>query len=50
MLIRSMEKILNEQDYNDLINLIDVEYKKLDESIKSINANIILKIMGYPNV
>lgn len=50
MLIRSMEKFLNEQDYNDLINLIDVEYRKLDESIKSINASIILKIMGYPNV
>lgn len=50
MLIRSMEKFLNEQDYNDLINLIDGEYEKLDESIKSINASIILKIMGYPNV
>lgn len=50
MLIRSMEKFLNEQDYNDLINLVNEEYKKLDESIKSIDASVILKIMGYPNV
>ncbi len=50
MLIRSMGKFLNEQDYKDLINLVNEEYKKLDESIKSIDASVILKIMGYPNV
>ena len=50
MLIRSMEKFLSEQDYNDLINLINKEFDKLNESIKSIDARIILKIMGYPNV
>lgn len=50
MLIRSMEKFLNGQDYKDLINLVNEEYKKLAESIKSIDASVILKIMGYPNV
>ncbi len=50
MLIRSMEKFLNEQDYKDLINLVNEEYKKLKESIKSIDASVILKIMGYLNV
>lgn len=50
MLIRSMEKFLNEQNYKDLINLVNEEYQKLDESIKSIDASVILKIMGYPNV
>lgn len=50
MLIRSMEKFLNEQDYKDLINLVNEEYKELAESIKSIDASVILKIMGYPNV
>ena len=50
MLIRSMEKFLNEQDYKNLINLVNEEYKKLEESIKSIDASVILKIMGYPNV
>lgn len=50
MLIRSMEKFLSEQDYKDLMNLINKEFIKLNESIKSIDARVILKIMGYPNV
>lgn len=50
MLIRSMKNFLNEQDYKDLINLMAEEYKKLEESVKSVNTSIILKIIGYPNV
>ncbi len=44
MLIRSMEKILSKQDYNDLINSINKKFDKLNKLIKLLNARIILKI------
>lgn len=50
MLIKSMEKFLDEKDYKEFIILINEEYTKLKESVKSIDTKIILKIMGYPNV
>ena len=50
MLIRCMEKFLNKDDYEELIKLVETEFNKLKESIKSIEAQVILKVMGYPNV
>ena len=50
MLIRCMEKFLNKGDYEELIKLIETEFNKLKESIKSIDAKVILKVMGYPDV
>ncbi len=50
MLIRCMKKFLNEKDYETLYNSIMNEYDKLSELIKSVDVNIIPKIMGYPNV
>lgn len=34
----------------ELIKLVETEFNKLKESIKSIEAQVILKVMGYPNV
>ena len=50
MLIRCMEKFLNKNEYDNLIKSFNNEYIKLRKNIKSINTNVILKIMGYPNV
>lgn len=50
MLIRTLEKFLDENDYKEFITQIKEAYAKLKESIKSIDANTILKIMGFPNI
>ena len=50
MLIRSMEIFLSKDEYDELIESFNKEIDKLKKDIKSIDTNIILKIMGYPNV
>ena len=50
MLIRSMEIFLSKDEYDELIESFNEEIDKLKKDIKSIDTNIILKIMGYPNV
>lgn len=50
MLIRCMEIFLSKNDYKKMTNQINRECKKISKVIKSIDSNIILKIMGFPNV
>ena len=48
MVIRCMEKLLTNEQYNDLFNLIDEEIKKLSQKLNSIKIDKVLKIMGFP--
>lgn len=48
MVIRCMEKLLTNEQYNDLFNLIDEEIKKLSQKLNSIKIDKVLKIMGLP--
>ena len=48
MVIRCMEKLLMEEQYEDLYNSIDVEINKLDEMLKSVKIEDVLTIMGFP--
>ncbi len=50
MILRTLKLILNYEMYNELINSINNEIKKLSSKLESININDILRIMGYPNV
>lgn len=50
MILRILKLILNYEMYNELINSINKEIKKLSSKLESININDILRIMGYPNV
>ena len=42
------EKLLMEEQYEDLYNSIDVEINKLDEMLKSVKIEDVLTIMGFP--
>ena len=48
MVIRCMEKLLAEEQYEELFNAIEDELAKLNEKLKSIEINTVLKIMGFP--
>lgn len=48
MMIRCMEKLLTNEQYSDLCNLIDEEIKKLNQKLNSIKIDKVLKIMGFP--
>lgn len=48
MVIRCMEKLLTNEQYNNLCNLIDEEIKKLNPKLNSIKIDKVLKIMGFP--
>lgn len=48
MVIRCMEKLLTNEQYSDLCNLIDEEIKKLNPKLNSIKIDKVLKIMGFP--
>lgn len=48
MIIRCMEKLLTNEQYSDLCNLIDEEIKKLNQKLNSIEIDKVLKIMGFP--
>ena len=48
MVIRCMEKLLTNEQYNDLYNLINEEIEKLNKKLNSIEIDKVLKIMGFP--
>lgn len=48
MVIRCMEKLLTNEQYDDLYNLINEEIEKLNKKLKSIEIDKVLKIMGFP--
>ena len=48
MVIRCMEKLLKNEQYDDLYNLINEEIEKLNKKLKSIEIDKVLKIMGFP--
>ena len=48
MVIRCMEKLLTENQYEDLVNAIEEEIAQLAEKLKSIEIDKVLKIMGFP--
>lgn len=48
MVIRCMEVLLDKRKYRSFQSELNKEIKKLSKKIKSININVILKIMGYP--
>lgn len=48
MVIRCMEKLLTEEQYQDLCNSIKVEISNLDNKLEVIKINDVLKIMGFP--
>lgn len=50
MMIRAMQIILDKRQYNSLAKAVEKELNKLNNKLKSININNILRIMGYPNV
>ena len=50
MMIRAMQIILDKRQYNSLARAVEKEINKLNNKLKSININNILRIMGYPNV
>ena len=50
MMINILKLILDNQHYKEMILLIDSEIDILKTKLISINANDILRIMGYPNV
>lgn len=50
MMIRAMQIILDKRQYNSLAKAVEKEINKLNNKLKSININNILRIMGYPNV
>ena len=50
MMIRAMQIILDKRQYNSLARTVEKEINKLNNKLKSININNILRIMGYPNV
>ena len=43
-----MEKLLKNEQYDDLYNLINEEIEKLNKKLKSIEIDKVLKIMGFP--
>ena len=47
MVIRSMEKLLTKEQYEELYNSINEEIKKLGQKLKAINIDIILTKMGF---
>ena len=48
MVIRCMEKLLTQEQYEELYNSIHEELNKLGEKLKSITINEVLMIMGFP--
>ena len=50
MMINILKLVLDNQHYKEMISLIDSEIDILRSKLISINANDILRIMGYPNV
>ena len=48
MVIRCMEKLLTEEQYEDLYNSIKDEIKNVEDNIHSISIDKVLNIMGFP--
>ena len=48
MVIRCMEKLLTQEQYNELYNSILEEINKLENKLNSIEINNIIKLMGFP--
>ena len=50
MMINILKLVLNNEEYNEMMSLIDLEIDKLRSKLVSIQIEDILRIMGYPNV
>ena len=50
MMINILKLVLDNEEYNEMISLIDFEIDKLRFKLISIRVEDILRIMGYPNV
>ena len=48
MVIRCMEKLLTNEQYDDLYNSISKEIEKLDKNLNSISIDKVMNIMGFP--
>ena len=48
MVIRCMEKLLTNEQYDDLYNYISKEIEKLDKNLNSISIDKVMNIMGFP--
>ena len=48
MVIRCMEKLLTNEQYDDLYNSISKEIEKLDNNLNSIPIDKVMNIMGFP--
>ena len=48
MVIRCMEKLLTNEQYDDLYNSISKEIEKLDKNLNSILIDKVMNIMGFP--
>ena len=48
MVIRCMEKLLTQEQYEELYNSILEEISKLKDRLKSIDVSNIIRIMGFP--
>ena len=50
MMINILKLVLDNEEYNEMMSLIDLEIDKLRSKLLSIHVEDILGIMGYPNV
>lgn len=50
MMINILKLVLDNEEYNEMMSLIDLEINKLRSKLVSIHVEDILRIMGYPNV
>ena len=50
MMINILKLVLDNEKYNEMVSLIDLEIDKLKSKLVSIYVEDILRIMGYPNV
>ena len=48
MVIRCMEKLLTNEQYDDLYNSISKEIEKLENNLNSISIDKVMNIMGFP--
>lgn len=48
MVVKCIEKLLTKEQYKELYNSICEETRKLQEKLKSVEINDIIKIMGFP--